>query len=236
MIEIICGDSLEVMRGFKDKQFDLVVTDPPYGIKAFATGKMGGVSPQHDLKWNKPHNTKYEPTEWDYEIPRKEYFDEIFRVSKNQIIFGGNYFIEYLKNSPCWIVWDKTGDMTPNNFADCELAWTSFKSPVKKILHRSKGFVRDEIEARLHPTQKPVQVMGWCIADYSEEGQTILDPFAGSGSTGVAAKQIGRDCTLIEISEKYCEIARTRLAQDSLFAIQEPTTEERATTKSIGSL
>lgn len=215
--EIIQGDCLEIMRTFADKSFDLVITDPPYGIKAFASGKMGGVSPQHDAKWSRPVNTVYKPTEWDSAIPSKEIFDEIFRVSKNQIIFGGNYFVNYLHNSACWIVWDKTGDMTPNNFADCELAWTSFSSPVKKILHKSKGFVRDEIEQRHHPTQKPVRVMQWIVANYSKEGDKILDPFAGGGSTLLACKNMDRDCIGIEMVPDYCSIITSRLAQEILL-------------------
>lgn len=208
--KIILGDCLEVMRQFPDKYFDLVLTDPPYGINAFKDGKMGGVSPQHDMKWSKPVNTVYPKVEWDNRIPSKEIFAEIFRISKNQIVFGGNYFVEYLYNSPCWIIWDKTGEMTPNNFADCEIAWTSFKTPVKKVLHKSKGFVRDEIEPRIHPTQKPQNVMKWCLENYSKEGDKILDPFAGSCTTLIAAKQLGRECICIEKEEQYVNICKER--------------------------
>lgn len=164
-------------------------------------------------------NTQYVKTTWDNTIPSKEIFDEIFRVSKNQIIFGGNYFTEFLHNTPCWIIWDKTGDMTPNNFADCELAWTSFKTPVKKILHKSKGFVRDEIELRLHPTQKPRNVMGWILENYSKEGELVLDPFAGSCTTAIACKELNRNYICIEKESEYINICHERLdkATQNLF-------------------
>src|SRR4051812_41579817 len=123
MNQIIQGDCLEIMKGMADKSVDLVLTDPPYGIGAYKKGTMGGAV--------LAKQSTFKATEWDNEIPNKEYFDEMKRVSKNQIIFGGNYFIEYLDNSSCWIVWDK--DNGDNNFADCELAWTSFKTAVRKI-------------------------------------------------------------------------------------------------------
>jgi len=117
----------------------------------------------------------------------------MFRVSKNQIIWGGNYFVEHLTNSPCWIVWDKNnGD---NGYADCELAWGSFSSAVRKIKHTWHGMIQENMgaakEARYHPTQKPVPVMSFCIEKYSEPDAIIFDPFAGSCTTLVAAKQLG---------------------------------------------
>lgn len=117
--KIINADCMDILKQLPDKCVDLVLTDPPYGINVAKNGKVGGG------KCCKV--TDYGAKEWDSEIPHKEIFEEIMRVSKNQIIFGGNYFIEYLKNSPCWIVWDK---LNTGNFADCELAWTSFKSEI----------------------------------------------------------------------------------------------------------
>ena len=202
--KVICGDSLEIMKTFKDKQFDLVLTDPPYGIGAYSKGTMGGgvLAKQ----------SRFEATDWDNAIPPREYFDEMRRVSKHQIIFGGNYFIEYLSNSPCWIVWDK--DNGDNYFADCELAWTSFDTAVRKYRFRWQGMLQENMkdkEHKFHPTQKPIEVMRWCLENYSEDGQTILDPFAGGGSTIIAAKQLQREATGIEINPEYCKIARQRL-------------------------
>jgi site-specific DNA-methyltransferase (adenine-specific) len=208
---IIQGDCLEVMKGFADKSFDLVLTDPPYGI-----GEAAGKNKSRGLL---AISKDYGNEAWDNQIPSREYFDEMRRVSKNQIIFGGNYFVEYLENSPCWIVWDKDNGAT--NFADCELAWTSFKTAVRRFKFRWQGMLQENMgkhkEIRQHPTQKPVELFKWLIEKYTTEGDTILDPFMGSGTTLVAAKYLGRNATGIEISEKYCEIARSRLSQDMLF-------------------
>lgn len=203
------------MRSLPDKCIDLVVTDPPYGIGVDVTmNKQAGT--QHG-KAAAP-KAFYEATGWDNEIPPPEVFAEIFRISKNQIIFGGNYFVEYLTNSPCWIVWDKNNGS--NGFADCELAWTSFKTAVRKVKHTWNGMIQEDMknkEARWHPTQKPVPVMSFCIENYSEPDQIIFDPFAGSGTTLVAAKQLGRKWLGCELSEKYCKIGEERLRQDYLF-------------------
>jgi site-specific DNA-methyltransferase (adenine-specific) len=150
----------------------------------------------------------------DKKPPDKRYFDEMFRVSKNQIIFGGNYFMEYLPSSPCWIVWDK--DNGASYFADCELVWTSFKTAVRKVKFKWNGMLQGDMknkEERVHPTQKPIQVMRWILEHYTTEAQSILDPFAGSGTTLVAAKELGRRATGIEKDEYYIEVAKQRLDQ-----------------------
>ncbi len=208
--KIIHGDCLGIMKQMPDNCIDLVLTDPPYGIGVDVTmNKQGG------KQYGNAAAPKrfYEATNWDDSIPSKEIFDEIFRVSKNQIIFGGNYFAEYLKNSPCWIVWDKNnGD---NNFADCELAWTSFKSAVRKFKYTWNGMIQENMadkEYRHHPTQKPLQLMEFCISKYSEEGQTILDPFAGSCTTAIAAENLKRKWICIEREEKYFKIGQERIA------------------------
>uniref|UniRef100_A0A6M3JP43 Putative methyltransferase n=1 Tax=viral metagenome TaxID=1070528 RepID=A0A6M3JP43_9ZZZZ len=208
--KVICGDCLQVMKGIPDKSVDLVLTDPPYGIGAYKTGTMGGgvLAKQ----------SKFEKVEWDSEIPQKIVFDEMIRISKNQIVFGGNYFVEYLKNSSCWLVWDK--DNGDNNFADCELCWTSFKTAVRKYKWKWQGMLQQNAKCkdhRVHPTQKPRQLISLILQDYSKEGQTILDPFLGSGTTAVACKELGRKYIGIEINPKYCEIAERRLAQEYLF-------------------
>lgn len=202
--KVICGDSLEIMKTFPDKSFDLVLTDPPYGIGASSKKFINGTSATR--------KDYYEDVDWDTDIPRREYFEEMFRVSRNQIIWGGNYFIAYLHATRCFFVWDKT--IHGNSYADCEMAWTSFdaNARIKRL-----NMVATNMDGRQHPTQKPVELMRWCLDKYSEEGQKILDPFGGSGTTAVSAKYLNRNCTLIEISEKYCEIARNRLSQQQLF-------------------
>jgi site-specific DNA-methyltransferase (adenine-specific) len=202
------------MRELPDKSVDLVLTDPPYGIGE-ARGKnktRGCLAISRD----------YGVSDWDDAIPSKEVFDEMLRVSKNQVIFGGNYFIEYLYNSPCWIVWDKDNGNT--DFADCELAWTSFKTAVRKYKYKWQGMLQEDMknkEFRYHPTQKPIGLFEWILDKYSEPGMTILDPFLGSGTTAVAALNTGRLFIGIEKEPKYCEIARQRVkaaqAQQSLF-------------------
>ena len=212
MSKIILGDCLEVMRGFKDNQFDWIITDPPYGkMWTRNNGKTFGFGSSGEL-------TEDDKTEWDKFTPSQEYFDEMFRVSKNQIIFGGNYFTDKLPISNCWIVWDKVGNHKFNNpFADCELAWTSSNKVVKKYVVVQQGFVKDTKDKRVHPTQKPTELMKAVLADFVKGGETILDPFAGSGSTIKAAKDLGFEATGIEISPEYVKIAQDRLKQEVLL-------------------
>lgn len=197
-------DCLDFMKTLPSKCIDLVLTDPPYGINIGkqAMGKGGGVAKHND----------YGKVEWDSEIPSKEVFYEIKRISKNQIIFGGNYFVEYLENSPCWIVWDKDNGET--DFADCELAWTSFKTAVRKFRFRWSGMLQENMrnkEIRFHPTQKPVELMGWILKNYSKDTDIIFDPFLGSGSTALACKMLNRNYIGCEISKEYCDIAEQRI-------------------------
>ena len=197
-----CGDCLDILPTLADKSVDLVLTDPPYGIG------IGSVVGGNNLTTATDYGTH---NNWDNAIPPKQVFDEMIRCSKNQIVFGGNYFIEYLTNSPCWLVWDK--DNT-GNFADCELAWTSFKTAVRIFKHRWNGMLQEnmkEKDKRYHPTQKPISLFEWCLSNYSEQGNLILDPFAGSGTTAIACIRLNRKYILIEKEEKYCEIAARRI-------------------------
>ena len=142
-IKLILGDCLGEMKKIPDKSIDLVLTDPPYG-KQWARGKNG-------IGELKDKNEKFESVSWDKNIPSKEVFSEIFRISKNQIIFGGNYFTDFLPPSNCWIVWDKLGDLKLGKqipFAHCELAWTSLNKTVKKYTLRSQGFIKDTKDVR----------------------------------------------------------------------------------------
>lgn len=198
------GDCLEVMKQIPDKSIDLVLTDPPYWIWESAW--------KNKSRWNMAVAKDYWNKDWDDKIPEKEYFDEIMRISKNQIIFWGNYFIQALHNSSCWIVWDKNN--WDNDFADCELAWTSFKSAVRKFKFTWNGMIQEDMkhkEIRQHPTQKPKELMRWCIENYSQPWDTVLDCFAGSGTTWVAAIELWRNYILIEKDEDYCNIIEKRL-------------------------
>ena len=211
MEQVILGDCLEVMKGMADKSFDLVLTDPPYGIGA-ANGIGGGS--------NRGFVKRFEG-DWDDSIPSREYFDEIFRVSKDQVIFGGNYMTEFLPARSSWFIWDKREGLPERTFADCEMAWVSDGKPARIFRHKWDGMIQEDMgnkEQKFHPTMKPIELMRWCLSRFPE-AQTILDPFAGSGTTGVAARYLGRSFTLIEKEPKYVDIIKSRLSQESLFPI-----------------
>jgi len=199
-----CGDCLDILPTLADKSVDLVLTDPPYGIGAYANGTMGGGVLAKQSTFAK--------TNWDNEIPSAQIFEQMTRASKEQIIWGGNYFVDRLWNSSCWLVWDKVNGK--NNFADCELAWTSYKTAVRIFRHKWQGMLQEnmkEKDKRYHPTQKPISLFEWCLSNYSEPGNLILDPFAGSGTTAIACVRLNRKYILIEKEEKYCEIAARRI-------------------------
>lgn len=199
MNNVVMCDCLDAMKLIPDKAIDLIICDPPYGIgKRFRGGNTGKMN----------FNTIVDKG-WDNFAPTQEYFDEMFRISRNQIIWGGNYF--NLPPSRCFLIWDKKQS---ENFslAMCEMAWTSFDSNAK-IFRQS---VHSE-QNKQHPTQKPVQLFSWLIEKYGKDANIILDPFAGSGTLGVAAKQHGKDFILFEKDTDYCEIIRKRLAQQTLF-------------------
>ena len=201
-VELHLGDCLEVMKSMPDKSVDAIITDPPYGIgedirKADASGR-----------------TEFTTTKrWDLKIPDKEYFEEMFRIGNDQVIWGGNYFVDYLRNSRCWLIWDK---MQKFSGADAELAWTSFDKSTK-VFRKSRVEFHSE-EKKMHPTQKPLSLMKWVLENYTNEGDTILDPFMGSGTTGVACVQTGRNFIGIEIDPTYFAIAERRIkeAQEQL--------------------
>lgn len=213
--QIYNEDCLQFMKQLPDNYFDLIITDPPYGIDVCKTGKVGikGAS--------KPK--EYGVCEWDNSIPTEECFKEMLRVSKNQIIFGGNYMTKYLNPSSCWIVWDK--DNQDSFFADCELAWTSFDKAVRKFKYRWWGMLQENMnwkEKREHPTQKPVPLGRWILEKFAKEGDLIFDPFAGSGSFLVACKQKGFKFVGCEINKDYVEITKRRLAQGSVADFTQP--------------
>ena len=204
MVEMLNCDCMDFMATLPDKAFDLAIVDPPYGI-----GMDGG----------KRGKAIYIKKEWDAAAPSQEYFDELFRVSKNQIIWGGNYFT--LPPSQ-WIIWDKLNG--ESFFADGEMAWTSFCSPMKIFKHAYIGRYNPE-PIKIHPTQKPVALYKWLLSRYAKPGDRILDTHGGSGSICIACHDLGYDLTWMELDADYYEAACKRYkdhaAQAVLFEPQE---------------
>lgn len=204
-VKLYNADCMDVMKTFKDKQFDLAIIDPPYGINA--NQKRADTGKNKHIK-----QKDYHVGDWDSCIPPKEYFFELKRVSKNQIIWGGNYFLDYLQNTSCMIVWDK--DNGDNYYADCELAWTSFPTAVRKFKWKWHGFLQQNMgnkQERIHPTEKPIQLYKWLLQNYAKEGDTILDTHFGSLSIGIACHDMKFDLTAIELDKDYYEMAKQRL-------------------------
>ena len=182
---------MELMSRYEDNYFDLAIVDPPYGI-----GASKGVG------CTRGKESHYTVKEWDNERPKPEYFIEVQRISKNQIIFGGNYFADLLPASRCWIYWRKT---MGGNYADGELAWTSFDAVVKEYTKRSDS------GNRFHPTQKPVKLYEWLLMNYAKEGDKILDTHLGSGSIAIACHNLNYDLTACELDKEYFESAMKRI-------------------------
>ena len=199
-------DCMVGMKQFPDKYFELAIVDPPYGI-GMDGGKIGGG------KCGTAKN--YTKKQWDDKPPDKSYFDELIRVSKNQIIWGANHFISRIPyDSSCWIVWDK--DNT-GNFADCELAWTSFNTAVRKYRYRWNGMLQENMknkEIRIHPTQKPIALYKWLLKNYAKKGDKILDTHVGSASSLIACYQMGFDYIGFEIDKEYFDKAQKRIADE----------------------
>ena len=195
MLTITNEDNMEIMARYPDKYFDLAIVDPPYGIGInVSIGRRKGdkKSNYHKFAGN------------DISIPTKEYFNELFRVSKNQIVWGGNYMTEFLKPSSCWLLWDK-GFSIDVTFAQFELAWTSFNSSAKKFdKHPSQ-------QNRIHPTQKPVALYKWILDKYAKQRDKILDTHLGSGSIAIACHDYGFDLTACELDKEYFDKAMQRI-------------------------
>lgn len=199
--EVYNCDCLEYMRSIPDKFFDLCIADPPYGINA---SKMTMGSGKNHL---------YSKKSWDSNIPGTQVFEEIFRVSKHQIIWGGNYFPLPLTGN--WILWDK---LNPNlSFAEGELAWCSIQSNLRIFKHYSVGG-----EVRIHPTQKPIALYSWLLDKYAIGGGKIFDPFLGSGSSRIAAYKKGYDFYACELDKDYFEAQERRFRQECLGEVISP--------------
>ena len=193
--EVYLEDCVKALKRFDDNYFDVAIVDPPYGI-----GEDGGKARTRGSK-----RTNGEKKGWDNQRPNAEYFSELLRVSKNQIIWGGNYFISRLPyDSSCWLVWDKNNGNNDN--ADAELAWTSFNTAVRKYTKHISSTFKD----RIHPTQKPKELYKWCLNNYAKEGDLILDTHLGSGSSRIACNELNFAFTGFEIDKDYYEAQEKR--------------------------
>ena len=189
-------DNMELMSRYEDNYFDLAIVDPPYGIDITNSG------------WVKSNKNIKTNNNWDNETPNKKYFEELKRVSKNQIIWGGNYFLDNLNNTRCFLIWDKQiGECT--SFASSELAWTSFDKSTKTFYEHPAKYGKDKI----HPTQKPIKLYEWTLMNYAEKGDKILDTHLGSGSIAIACHNLGFDLTACELDKDYYDAAIKRLKQ-----------------------
>lgn len=208
-IELFNEDCMQGMKRYPDKYFELAIVDPPYGIgMSMALAK---VSNTHYGKAAAP-KAYYAYKEWDKNIPTEDYFNELFRISKNQILWGGNYYPLPLVRG--WIFWDKcNGD---NDFGDGELAWSSFDKPIKKFTFMWNGMLQGDMankETRIHPTQKPVKLYEWLLKNYAKQGDKILYTHFGSLSIGIACYNLDFDLTAFEIDADYFEAGKARLEE-----------------------
>ena len=206
--EVFNIDCIEGMKKYPDKYFDLAIVDPPYGIKRDGH--------HQDKKPTNGGRKNFEFKGWDNAIPTAEYWDELYRVSKNQIVWGANYMTEFLKPSRCWISWYKMQEFSTNEF---ELAWTSFDETCKQFnLSRVQAYAGSN---KIHPTEKPIKLYDWCLNKFAKEGDLILDTHLGSGSSRIACYNRGFDFTGFEIDPDYFRDAdklfRNHIKQQKLF-------------------
>ena len=183
---------LEYMKSLPDKFFDLCIADPPFGINIHKSGRL----------------KKYNKTWCDDGIPTKDVFDEMFRCSKDVIIWGGNYFLDYLGSTKCFLIYDKKQPQGIS-FASCEFAWTSFDS-VAKTFYYSPMQIKD----RIHSCQKPIELYSWILDNYANQGDKIFDPFLGSGSSRIAAYKKGFDFYACELDKAYYEAQEERFRKE----------------------
>ncbi len=196
-MKITNEDNMELMSRYEDNHFDLAIVDPPYGI-----GMDGG-----NVGYKGFNN--FEKKGWDKAIPEQEYFEELFRISKNQIVWGGNYF--GLPATRCFLVWDKGEGFYNRTYAECELAWTSFdKNTVK---YKRDPLAKGDYKGKIHPTQKPVKLYEWLLMNYAKDGDKILDTHLGSGSIAIACHNLGFDLTACELDKDYYYAAMKRIQQ-----------------------
>jgi site-specific DNA-methyltransferase (adenine-specific) len=211
-LSVYLSDATTLMRTFNDKQFDLAIVDVPYGIgedgsKNHTRGKLATSKNYKGYSGN------------DLNAPEAEYWNELLRISKNQIVWGANHFISRLPfDSSCWIVWDKENGET--DFADCELAWTSFNKAVRKFKWKWQGMLQQNMkdkQQRIHPNEKPIQLYEWLLKNYAKQGDKIIDTHFGSGSIALAVDRVNKldkmdlHLTGIELDEYYYEKSTNRI-------------------------
>ena len=206
-------DNMQLMARYPDKYFDLAIVDPPYGISY--TGVKNPTDIKGGIKKTKNYKTNENGKKWDSERPDLIYFKELQRVSKNQIIWGGNYFADLLPAKRGWIYWDKKiVNSTLDCFSDGELAWSSFDCILKKFTYDWIGFGylnNSQKEKKIHPTQKPVALYKWLLDKYAKQGDKILDTHLGSGSIAIACHDYGFDLTACELDKEYFDKAMLRI-------------------------
>jgi len=205
LLNIDCMDALQIAP---DNLWHLSCVDPPYGI-GMGGGKIGGDKCGITKDYKQFHGEDIAP-------PEETYFRELERVSRNQIIWGANHFMDKVKKgSPCWVVWDKENT---GNFADCELAYTSFSTAVRVYRFKWNGMIQGDMknkEQRIHPTQKPVKLYNWLLTNYAEKGQKILDTHLGSGSSAIAAHYFGCEFVGCELDKGYYEASIDRIEKST---------------------
>jgi len=200
MIELHNMDCMEAMKNMPDNAYDLAIVDPPYGINRGGQSETFTKNPKHKRK-------EHKQKEWDKNRPDVDYWQELFRVSKNQIVWGANYFTGYLPPSMGWVFWDKGQDLS---MSDGELAYTSFEKALRRVIINRVEIMKD---GAIHPTQKPVKLYEWLLTNYAKEGDKILDTHLGSGSIAIACHNLKFDLTGYELDTEYYEAATKRLKQ-----------------------
>lgn len=227
---LMCGDStslVDATRLIDGLTVDLLLTDPPYGVSVVDDrGQIGRA------KLTKQGT--YRPIIGDEttDTARKSYELALELEIKNMILWGGNYYSDFLPPRAGWVVWDKRGEMASNNFADCELAWTSLSTPARIYRQVWRGMIKEgESGSRVHPTQKPVQLSQWCLSDLFPKANRILDLFGGSGSTLIACEKSGRQCLMMELDPGYCDVILERWTQTTG---QNPTRHDGALWRTVG--
>lgn len=217
MIELINCDAIGYMATLNDNEKDLGIVDPEYGINRAGQVETFTKNPKHKRKY-------FADKGWDNEIPDELYFNELFRVTKNQIIWGGNYFAKYLPSSMGWIFWDKGQDLS---MSDGELAFTSFERALRRVtINRGQLMLEG---GTIHPTQKPIKLYKWLLKNYAQKGDKILDTHGGSFSHAIAAYDLGFDLTIMEIDEDYYKAGKERF--DAHVAKYSPASEIPVTKK-----
>ena len=215
-MKITNEDNMDLMARYEDNHFDLAIVDPPYGI-GFDGGQKTIVGKSEKSKTFNKEIILYKKGGWDNNRPKLEYFAELQRISKNQIVWGGNYFADLLPPKKGWIYWDKKITNKNNkNYSDGELAWSSFGCILRKYTYDWIGFGylnNPQKQKKIHPTEKPIQLYEWLLHNYAKEGDKILDTHLGSGSIAIACHNLGFDLTACELDKDYFDAAIKRLKE-----------------------